>query len=449
MALNKLNLFSIVIVFLVCTPLAAKSVLFKSANILDIKAGKFIKKQDVLVRDGKIVQIGKITTSKKVMIIEADNKYLVPGFTEMHAHVHPSQVSDAERDRLLFLFNAFGITTIRGMLGHSYHLKMRKQLENNEIAGSRLITSGPSFNGSTISSPEQAVKRAKTQFEKGYDFIKVHPGMSDAEYQAMVKQANQLKFDFSGHVTAETGILKSVELGQGTIEHLDGVLEELSRRSGNQNFSKTGFFGYGLTETIDNNLIQPLAKELAESKIYLVPTQSFIANYVSPENPAAIAQKPQYKLMPDSVIDNWKSSKKRFQNNKNYSKDKVDKFMSIRLAFLREYIKAGGKVLSGSDAPQVFNVPGDSLHDEMEWMHTAGMSPIEIFRSTTIEPAKYFKRADEFGSIELGKSADLVLLNANPLKDISNTREIEGVMTRGIWLSKTDIEKKLTELRLK
>ncbi len=446
MALNKLNLIFTLVTFFVCMPLAAKSVLFKSVNILDIEAGEFIKKQDVLVHDGKIVQIGKIKTPKKVMTIEADSKYLVPGFTEMHAHVRPSWVLDAERDRLLFLFNAFGITTIRGMLGHPLHLKMRKQLENNEITGPRLITSGPSFNGSSVINQEQAARRTKAQFEKGYDFIKVHPGMSDAEYQAMAKQANQLKFDYSGHVTAETGILKSVELGQGTIEHLDGVLEELSRRSGNQDFSKAGFFGYGLTETIDKKLIQHLAKELAESKVYLVPTQSLIWGFVSPENPATTAQKLQYKLMTDSVIDNWKSSRRRIQRNENYSKEKVVNFMSIRLAFLRDYIKAGGRILLGSDAPQVFNVPGDSLHDEMEWMLAAGMSPIEILRSTTIEPAKFFKREDEFGSIKVGKSADLVLLNANPLKDISHTREIAGVMTRGVWLSKADIDNKLAEI---
>lgn len=406
-----------------------------------------MEKQNVLVRDGIIVQIGKITTTDKLTVIEASGKYLVPGFTEMHAHVRPSKVSDAERDRLLFLYSAHGITTIRGMLGHPLHLTMRDKLAKGEIAGPRLITSGPSFNRNSVISPEQSAGRTQAQYDRGYDFIKVHPGMTDAEFRAMANKANELGFDYSGHITAETGLLKSVEIGQGTIEHLDGLFEELSRRSGNQDLSKPGFFGIGLVDTVDPKHIAPLAQELARSSIYMVPTQSMMWGFVSPEDPNVTAEKPQYKLMTSSNMDNWKSTRRSIHNSPDYSKEAANKFMAIRLDFLKAYINAGGKILLGSDAPQMFNVPGDSLHDEMEWIRDAGMSAIDILRSTTIEPARFFKRDAEFGSIQIGKSADLVLLNANPLTDISNTREISGVMTRGNWLSKADIDARLATIR--
>lgn len=430
-----------------CTSAAADSWLFRSVNLLDIEAGEFIEKQNVLVRDGKIVQIGRITTTDKITVIDATDKFLVPGYTEMHAHVRPSRVSNAERDRLLFLYNAHGITTIRGMLGHPLHLTMREQLAKGEIAGPRLITSGPSFNRNSVISPEQAAGRTLAQFEKGYDFIKVHPGMSDAEFRAMADKANELGFDYSGHITAETGILNSVEIGQGTIEHLDGLFEELSRRSGNKDLSKAGFFGIGLVDSVDQQHIVPLAQELARSSVYMVPTQSMMWGFISPEDPNITAEQPQYKLMTSSNMDNWKSTRRSIHNSPDYSKAAANTYMAIRLAFLKAYIGAGGKVLLGSDAPQMFNVPGDSLHDEMRWMRDAGMSAIDILRSTTIAPAKFFKRDKEFGSIQIGKSADLVLLSANPLADISNARKIAGVMTRGQWLSKADIDARLATIR--
>ncbi|KZN61239.1 amidohydrolase family protein [Pseudoalteromonas luteoviolacea] len=447
MAFSRLRLVFTSVFLLVSTPLIAQDVLFKSANVLDIESGKFNKNQDVLVRGGKIVSIGSLKARPEMITIASTGKYLVPGFTEMHAHVRPSWGGDSKLNEHLFLFNAFGITTIRGMLGHPSHLKVRQQLKNNEISGPRLITSGPSFNGNSVVSKGQAAKRAKAQYEKGYDFIKIHPGMSDAEFQSVAKQARALEFDFSGHVTAETGILKSIELGQGTIEHLDGIFAELSLRSGNRDVSSMGFFGTGLVNTIDRKQIKRLASELAQSNVHLIPTQTMVWGLISPEKPSELAKKPKYKLMTDSELNNWKRIKTRIQNDEYYSKELIAEYMSIRLEFLKEYIQAGGRILLGADAPQVFNIPGESLHEEMIWMRDAGMSAIEILRSTTIQPAKFFKRESEFGSIKAGKSADLVLLDANPLNDISNTREIAGVMTRGVWLSKSEIGKRLADMR--
>lgn len=425
----------------------SKGWLIKSVKVLDVETGAFSDPKDVLVTDQKIQNIADSLNSSLTTIIDGSGKYLVPGFTEMHAHIPPQRVSDEERDKLLFLYSAYGITTIRGMLGHPLHLPLREQLANNKIDGPRLITSGPSFNGNSISSVKQAKGRVNAQIEKGYDFIKVHPGMTDDEYTVMAKVASESNFDYSGHVTAQTGIVKSAKLGQGTVDHLDGVIQELAKRSGNSDYSNAGFFGSNIADLVDEKHIVPLATELAQMGIAMVPTESLMHGFTSPESPEVSARRAEVKLMPQATVNGWIRTRKSIHTSEGYSEEKVARFLQVRNQFIAAFNKAGGTVLLGSDAPQVFNVPGDSIHFEMELMVNAGMTPLQVLQAASIKPAQFFNRATEFGSIEEGKSADFVLLTKNPLEDIKNTRSIEGVMTRGVWLSKQEIKEGLDRIR--
>lgn len=423
------------------------SYLIKNVKVFNVHSRRFSKLQDVLVRNGKVSQIAAKIDEDKVLVIQGRSRFLVPGFTEMHAHVPPQRISDKERDRLLFLYSAYGITTIRGMLGHPSHLKLRDKLARNEINGPRLITSGPSFNGGSVYSVSGARGMLKAQIDKGYDFVKVHPGMSDAEFSAMAVQAKLKGHPFGGHVTAESGIVKVARMGQATIDHLDGMFQELGRRSGTRLPSDIGFFGSAIVDLIDESHIWGLAKELAKTGVAIVPTQSLMYGFVSPELPEDSARSEAMKLMPKGTVQRWKATRRAVHENSGYTREKALKFLELRRQFVKAFHRSGGLVLLGSDAPQVFNVPGDSLHVEMAMMVDAGLSPAEVLRSASILPAAHFGKDDEYGSIEPGKSADFVLLANNPLDNIHHTRGIKGVMTRGRWLSDNEIKRRLYEIK--
>ena len=421
--------------------------LITSVKILDIKTGQYSSPQNVLVKNKLIAEIGPEINAPDATVIDGTNRYLVPGFTEMHAHVPPSQITEQERDRLLFLYSAYGITTIRGMLGHPTHLPLREKLASNSIAGPRLITSGPSFNGRSVVSAKMAVGKTQATHQKGYDFIKIHPGMSDESFTAVAQEAKQLGLPFAGHVTADTGILRSAELGQATVDHLDGVMQELALRSGHKDVGDAGFFGTALVDHVDPAHIPKLAKELAKTGIAMVPTESLMYGFVSPQKAEQSAQAEVVKLMPAETVNRWIATRKDIHANPNYSAQKAKMFFALREKFIKAFVEAGGQVLLGSDAPQVFNVPGDAIHVEMTLMVQAGMTPLQVLQSASLLPARFFKQQNQFGSLETGKSADMVLLDADPLKDINNTRKIAGVMTRGEWLSAQEIKSGLDKIR--
>ncbi|WP_394174487.1 amidohydrolase family protein [Thalassotalea litorea] len=428
---------------------ASQTMVIKNVQVLSFAEGRFLAPSNVAIRDGKILAIQENYNLRDAIEIDATGQFLVPGLTEMHAHIPPQEITAEDVKDLLFLYSSHGITTIRGMLGHPSHLLLRDQLAANQVKGPRLFTSGPSFNGNSVQSVEDAKTKVKKQVGSGYDFIKIHPGLSPESFDAMAKLAQQFRLPFAGHVSASVGILDSIKAGQASIDHLDGVMAELAVRSGYRGEGETGFFGAGLVEYIDPNYIAPLAKQLADSGVALVPTETLMYGFLSWQPATIAAQKDVVKLMPEDVVKSWIDSRNAMQSSAWYSTAQIQKLLSFRRDFLTAFVAAGGIVLLGSDAPQVFNVPGDSLHEEMHLMVQAGMSPIQVLYAASKGPAGYFSQQKHFGEIVPGLSADLVLLDKNPLIDITHTRSIVGVMTRGNWLDKAVIKGTLLEIKNK
>ena len=150
--------------------------------------------------------------------------------------------------------------------------------------------------------------------------------------------------------------------------------------------------------------------------------------------------------MPKSTVEKWVASKTNLIENENYNPEQWSKFMEIRKQLIYKLNQSKPGLILGSDAPQVFNVPGFSIHHEMQGMIGAGLTTLEAIQIGTINPAKYFKSEGKFGQVMEGASADLIILNENPLLDISNLKKIEGVMVRGQWISKMEIDKKLADI---
>ena len=171
-----------------------RTIVFDGVNVIPMDRETILANHVVVVTDGRIAEIGekgKVKYPSDAMVIEGKGKYLIPGLAEMHAHVPP--VDDiAPMKETLRLFALHGITTIRGMLGHPLHLELRKQLQNGEIQGPRFYTSGPSFNGSSVKTPEDGAKMVRDQHSAGYDFLKLHPGLVPETFKAIAETADEL-----------------------------------------------------------------------------------------------------------------------------------------------------------------------------------------------------------------------------------------------------------------
>ena len=183
-----------------------------------------------------------------------------------------------------------------------------------------------------------------------------------------------------------------------------------------------------------------------ENDVWIVPTQVMMERWVGPEAPEALGQEPEMKYMPPNTLNNWIRTKKQVIEAPNYSAEEAEQFNELRRKIIKKLHDGGAKFILGSDAPQVFNVPGFSIQRELEAMTRSGFTPLEAIQSGTINPAIFFSAEGEYGVIKPGASADLILLQENPLENINNTRSQLGVMVRGKWMTKADIQKRLDEI---
>lgn len=425
------------------------AILISNANVIDVRTGSIIEKRQIVIDSGKIQQISEtiINPEGYNTTIDATGKFLMPGLAEMHAHIpQPSTRNPEIVDETLFLYLSNGITTIRGMLGGPSHLELREKAKNNEILSPRIYTSSPSLNGNSIRTKEEAVQKVTAYKNAGYDFLKMHPGIQLEVFDAAVKTAKELGLPYAGHVPVDVGVRHAMESGYASIDHVDGFLEGLVPQSANVNPNDNGFFGYGFTPLADVSNIDELVTMAKENKVWIVSTQSLYERWFAPVTGDELLKDPEMKYMAASTLANWKRRKAEYTETDDFSVSQWEKFNEIRRELMRKLQAGGHGMLLGSDAPQLFNVPGFSIHHEIDGMLRAGLTPAQIIESGTINPAIYFGEEETFGEVKEGLDADLILLNANPLEDMKALKEISGVMVRGQWLSKDEIDAKLAEI---
>lgn len=428
-----------------------QEIVFRNVNVIPMDKEQVLPNQVVIVKDGAISLIGDARTVKYsagALVIDGTGKYLMPGLAEMHAHVPPNDNMEAMKEVVL-LFALKGVTTIRGMLGHPKHLELREQLRSGETIGPRLYTSGPSINGQTANTVATAEKMVRDQKAAGYDFLKLHPGLTVENFNVIVKTAKEVHIPFAGHVSYAVGVWRAIEAGYASIDHMDGFVESLIPGVESMTEQQLGLFAVFTGHLADTTRIPKLVNALRDKHIWVVPTQALAERWLSPEqSPEELRQAPEMIYMPANTLNGWVNTKKNLMSNPNYNPANVQRYVEIRRKLIYACQKNGVGLLLGSDAPQVFDVPGFSLHHELAYLVKAGLTPYEALRTGTVNPALYFKEGN-MGVIKPGAAADMILLNGNPLKDINAVKNIEGVSLAGRWLSKEYIEQALKKLEKK
>lgn len=426
----------------IAVPALAATTAFLNVNVISMRDDQVQYNQTVLVEDGRISVIGPVDDTpipKDIQVVDGTDRFLMPGLAEMHAHV-PS-ASSPELKRTLTLFAANGVTLLRGMLGQPAHLRLRESLAQDQEFGPRLYTSGPSMNGNSVSGPADGARKVREQFDAGYDLIKIHPGLTADEFAAIADAANELGIPFAGHVPAAVGLHDALALRISTIDHLDGYLAALMPADSDASGGYGGFFGVLLAGQLGDERIAELAAATAAAGTWNVPTESLFEHRVSEVTVSELSSRAEMRYMPESTVRQWVRAKQNIENDRDFDPEDARQAIRLRRMLIKALHDAGAGLLLGSDAPQVFNVPGFSIHHELAFLVEAGLTPYDALATGTTAVAEYL--GSNTGMVAIGRDADLVLLDADPLTDISNTRRIHGVMLRGTWYSAAELDRRL------
>ena len=426
-------------------PLAAQEQVtaFTNVTVVPMDSERSLPGHTVVVRGQRIVEMGasnQVRPPAGARVIDGSGKWLMPGMAEMHGHIPPN-TNDAEITKVLAYYALNGVTVVRGMLGHPHHLSYREKANKGEILSPYIWTTGPSLNGNSLPNGQVAIETVTNQKNAGYDLMKIHPGIARGTYDTMAATAKRVGIRFAGHVPLAVGIRRALEQGQWTIDHVDGYIEGLAPAG-----QQSAFFGFNLVGQADESKLAELVAATKSSGAWIVPTQSLFESMLGGKTPEELAAMPEMKYWPAATVDQWKGATGNNRGQLGVTPESARNYLELRRRIMQALQKGGVPFLLGSDAPQWWNVPGFSVLREMEAMAKAGFTPYQIYESGSRNVARHFNAENEFGTVARGKRADLVLLDANPLENVSNWGRRAGVMVKGTWYDAAEIQKRLEEL---
>jgi hypothetical protein len=391
---------------------------------------------------------------KNARVIDGRGQYLIPGLWDMHVHSAFGDWFPGGRDIILPLFIANGVTGVRDMGGDTPVLfAWRKQILERQIVGPRMIVSGPMLDGYlpdgkslrfpssiAVATPESAIAAVDSLKLQGVDFIKVQSEIPHDAYIAAAAEARKQGLPIVGHVPTTVRLAETVAAGQKSIEHLMGIFEGCSTEE-DKFISGQGDLKLMLS-TYDQKRCDALIALLAKSQTWQVPTLAW-------QRAGTFLDQRDLKHQP---LDKYVPAYWRDVTWRRFTDEMMPDLLKDPLALRQEYFarnlrmvgamhRAGVPFLAGTDtAPGVYIIPGFSLHDELANFVEAGFTPMEALQTATSNPAIFFGVGGSFGSVEPGKAADLVLLNANPLDDIRNTRKVNCVIANGHLFDRTALD---------
>jgi imidazolonepropionase-like amidohydrolase len=398
---------------------------------------------------------------KGARVIDAHGQYLIPGLWDMHVHSAFGDWFPGGREVILPLFIANGVTGVRDMGGDLPVLfEWRKQIAAGAIVGPRMVVSGPMLDGYLpggklrfpssvpITTPASAVAAVDSLKQQGADFIKVQSVISHDAYLAAAAEAHQQNLPIVGHVPDKVRISETIAAGQKSIEHLMGIFEGCSteedkfiRGEGNLKL---------LLTTSDQTRCDAILHSLAQHQVWQVPTLAW-------QRGGTFLDQLDWKHQP---LDKYVPAPWRNVTWRRFADEMMPDLKRDPLSLRQEYFKrnlqmvgamhhAGVPFLAGTDAaPGIYVMPGFSLHDELANFVEAGFTPMEALQTATSNPAKFLDQESNFGSIDPGKIADLVLLTANPLDDIHNTRKINAVIANGRLFERKELDAILAQVEV-
>jgi imidazolonepropionase-like amidohydrolase len=457
----KLPLACLVFLLCTCSILAGQSaspsgLIIHDVTVIDATGGPAQAHRTVIVRDGKIEEIGSsaggVGGKLSGVHIDGGGKFLIPGLWDMHVHMVFGDWFLHGKEVTLPLFIANGITGVRDMGGELEVLQQwRKEIAAGTLIGPRMVISGPMLDGPqprfpssiAIATPEDGRRAVDDLKRRGADFIKLQSLIPREAVFAIAEEARKQRISFVGHVPDSVRASEASNAGQKSFEHLIGIFEGSSPLE--DEFLKGTKTQGQFLSTYDPKRAAALFALLAKNHTWQCPTLVWErgGNLIDQTD---FAHDTRAKYAPAYWKDvTWRRFTQQIVHEFNTDNLATRKrFVEKELEVVNAMHRAGISFLAGTDTPPgVYVFPRFSLHEELQRFVAAGFTPMEALQTATLNPAKFLGMDDRLGTIEKGKLADLVLLDANPLEDIRNTQKIAAVVVNGRYLSRADLDKML------
>lgn len=394
--------------------------IIKNVTVIDPRTDLFAPHWSVAISGGGIQAMGVLAEPLHAKIIDGTNRFLIPGLWDMHVHLW-------NEDNLPQLYLAFGVTGVRDM-GSTFEKtsKLRKAIEEHGLPGPHILTSGPGIDGRrsddprlpilSVATPEQARQAVDDVHDMGADFVKVFSHIELEPYMALLERARQLRMPIAGHLPTAVKLEDAIQLKQSSIEHLFG-LEKIREPRLRQTFREAAVQGIRFTPTLSMH-----------RRTLLIGAD-------------AMKDDPRVALIPEALRKTWGDPVRDLAGRPADFRKQAAASYAHYQQITKWLEQSGVVILAGTDTGDPYTIPGASLADELELLVEAGLTPLEALRGATSEAVRFLDVEHLFGGIAPGMSADVVLLDGDPLKDIANVRRIAGVWWRGQYYDAAGIEK--------
>ncbi len=393
-------------------------------HVVPMDRERVLTDQTVLIVGNHIARIGpadKVKVPKTADLVDGIGKYLLPGLADMHVH----ETDEA----MLPIYLDNGITTVVNMNGSPPVLALRDKIRKGLVTGPNLYTTGPLLAGEgvmwrnkvVIKTPEDARRTVKEQVQAGYDFLKIYEGLSKENYEEIARTAHALGGRMIGHVPDDVGLEGVLRAHQEAVHHVGGVI-----------------WGYFWPD-LDVARIPDAVRKMREAHAYFCPTFAIYRTFAKQvSDQQSLLARPEMIYISPETLAWWKQAT-----------PKVDTTYRLFDYFGRRLIRAmedgGVPILVGTDNTNPFVVPGFSIHDELAALVDAGLSPYEAISGATRLSSEFLR--NDGGTILVGKRADLLLLERNPLDDVANLKNLKGIVLHGRWISKDDLDAMLDPVK--
>ena len=426
---------------------AQSSVAFVDVTVIPMDRERKLDDQTVIVRDGRIAAIGPAATTRPpagATVVDGKGKFLIPGLGDAHAHLSSQGGGTALADRAVELYALNGITMARSMYTEPHHATVRDRVERGELLGPRLMLVSPPISGQNAATPAAARDAVRVHKTAGYTTLKVMPGLTRAVFDTLVAAARGEGVKLAGHVPADAGLSGVLAAPFESIEHLDGFIEALNPSPVTP--AQSGFFGFGALVGADETRLGRIVADVKASGATIVPTEFEMELFTSMEAGADLARRAEMRYAPATLVGGWVQQKDGSARAFGVTAERSTRYRDLRRRIIRELNVAGVPIAAGSDAFNLFDVAGFGLFSELETLVDAGLSPYQALTAATATVARLMRLETTAGQVVVGRNADLVLLDGNPLGDIRNLRRQAGVMLRGRWLPRVEIEAQLAAI---
>ncbi|HWW62866.1 MAG TPA: amidohydrolase family protein, partial [Thermoanaerobaculia bacterium] len=399
----------------------ATTTVIEHVTVIDTVTGALRSDVNVVMRDGRIASVERTAAPKDARRVDGRGRFLIPGLWDMHVHL------SAATETALPLLLANGVTGVRDMGGKLRELdEWRVKIEAGVLAGPRIVRVGPTLNGQQFNAlqmvpgtPEETRGVVRALKAAGVDFIKVHRRVPRDVYFALIDEANKQSIRVVGHIPIAITPEEASDAGQLTIEHTETLFEGTFAAALKKDASVAGAIGDFRANAADG-----LFARFVKNGNAVTPTLVEYRSLLESADPS-YPPDPRRRYLPASLRD---AATKRSLSGAQIAEAR-EAFEELKKV-VGQMSRAGVVLLAGSDIANV-RIPGFDLHDELALLVESGLTPLQAVQAATLNPAHVMKKDADFGSVEVGKIADLLLLDANPLADIHATTRIFAVVFNG------------------